>query len=142
MVFYRKIKFSITFECRSTDKQDDEGNDRIVVDQSEPITINVPIIKFVSRDEAYRIAGDLDTWANAFAETFADEYANARCPGPTVYASDWNGIVDSAEEWEECPDFVKAEIARLEIRKLRVREEVSKMIDVEIEAIKRVYHCE
>jgi hypothetical protein len=136
MSFFRKIKFKITFECRTTDKQDADGSDSIVVDQSIPIPTTVPTILFNSKEEAYRLTGDLNTWAKSYADIFAEEYANLRCPGPTIYASDWNSYVDSVEEGSTVPNYVLGEIEYMEKlyreaetvdEKMALRDEINKL---------------
>lgn len=139
MAFFRMIKLLITFECRF---KSSTGEDRVVVDQSIPIPTDVPVIRFASKEEAYRLTGDLKTWAQNFADTFAEDYAFKRCPTATVYPSDWEGIVDEADEWGACPDFVIAEIEELEKRKIRASMKVVAMLDIQIEALKKEYECE
>jgi len=94
------------------------------------------------------IVQSVNTMIDKLTDLIIDEFG-ARgiqgAPGESNGSIDWDyEIVDSDFKFkeEECPDFVRKEIARLEKRKLRVRDEVAKMIDVEINAIKKEYNCE
>ncbi len=120
MSFYRHVIFAITFQCRTTDKQDDRGNDRIVVDQSTPIPVKIPPVEYESKEEAYQIGGALATWAKDTAVKFAEQYAKKRCPGPTVYASDWNGLVEDFDEADREEDLYGPKIPKNIIELVRI----------------------
>lgn len=155
MVFTRKIKFKVTFDWY-TGTCADRFNDTL--------TKTYDLEKdYINREEAYRIGGNLEDWAERIANfkaiqttsdfVGADEPIFNR-PDTWLGITDVNGSTYSGCNitWEVisieeppivvCPGFVKAEIARLERRKLRAIPEVARMIDVEIIAIVKEYNCQ
>lgn len=97
MVFYRNVKFIVNYQCSLGDK--------IVVDTEQDFDKLRPI-GFISKDEAYRLGGNLEDWATKYADNFAEQYAKKRCPGPspTPTATDWEATV---YDYSETPEVIE-----------------------------------
>lgn len=151
MVFKRELRFDVKFDWY-TGSCSDRYNDTL------PKTYDIDK-DYVSRTEAYRIGGNLDDWAERTANFKAiqavskfvgtdepifnesDTWLDVHSVSGSTY-SGCNITWEVISSEEPCPDFVKAEIRRLEKRKLRVRPEIARMIDVEIKAIAQEYNCQ
>jgi len=91
------------------------------------------------------VRGMVNSIISNVIERYGTRFGVGKPPGDNTGSIEWLIRVlriTLIEIAEECPEFVRAEIERLERRKLRVREEVAKMIDVEIAALKIAYNCE
>lgn len=133
---YRRSRLKIEFQCCYND-----------VIANVPVELVIEVIDTYEHVADMRETGTLDEWVQNKGMDAIKEIADDEC-------DDWQygykpcknsmKIIEVLEKEEhlKCPEFVKAEIERLERRKLRVREEVAKMVQIEIDAIKKEYDCE
>ncbi len=103
MVYYRAVKFNISFVCKTEDGREvfkEEG--RMVAMSPYDFVYK----KFETKEEADAL-GDIKVWAKQRTDIRAEKEAKAYCGEGTIYADDWDSKILDTDEGSDLDKMFK-----------------------------------